>query len=126
MITKGAGVAVEALFAILKGRSGSGDLAAGTRLRSAGVDYPGQSHERAMQQLAAERHRMMAAEIEGRRRAMMSTVTKQQNLDRMRSFTQAQLGIGLAERGMGYNPMLGGGGGGAGSAPFISWAARRG
>jgi hypothetical protein len=73
-----------------------------------------------------ERHQMMAAQLEGRRRAVAEGAAKEQNLDRMRAQTQARLGISLAQSGMGYNPMLSGGGGGAEAAPFIAWSARRG
>jgi hypothetical protein len=104
MISKHAGVAIAALFQAVR--------AADTRATE--------------RQVQGERHRMMASQLEGQRRATSESVAKQQNLDRMRGHTQAQLGISLSQQGMGYNPMLGGGGGAGGSAPFIAWSAQRG
>lgn len=115
MIAKHARVAMEELFHAL--RQASSVTGAGVGLR-AGKGF-GPSPE-------DQQRQMMAAQLEGQRRATAESVAKQQNLDRMRSFTQAQLGIGLAERGMGYNPMLSGGGGGASAAPFVAWSAQRG
>jgi len=71
-----------------------------------------------------ERRQMMADHIQGQRSASMETMARRQNLDRMRTQTQAQFGMDLMQRGMINNPMLANSG--ASAAPFIAWSARRG
>lgn len=114
MIAKHAGLSIATLFSAIRQASAPAAVGAGL---GAGMWAPDAEQEQ---------RRLMAAQLEGQRQATSETIAKQQNLDRMRAYTQAQLGIGLAERGMGYNPMLSGGGGGAGAAPFVAWSAQRG
>jgi len=115
MIAKHAGLSIATLFHAI--RQASAVTAAGAGIAGTGMWAPPPD---------VEQHRMMAAQLEGHRQATAESIAKQQNLDRMRAYTQSQLGIGLAERGMGYNPMLSGGGGGANAAPFVAWSAQRG
>lgn len=112
MISKHAGIAVASLFQALR-------VAASGAMLTGAAD-PG------ARRVGEQQSMMMAAQMEGHRRATSEAIAKQQNLDRMRAHTQAQLGIGLAQQGMGYNPMLSGGGGGANAAPFVAWSAQRG
>lgn len=112
MIAKHAGVAMAALFQAIRGASSAAMLSGAANMGAPDADV--------------EQRRLMAMQLESQRHSTAENIAKQQNLDRMRSFTRAQLGIGLAEQGMGHNPMLSGGGGGSSAAPFVAWSAQRG
>lgn len=120
MISKAAALAISQLFQMVRLQTRAAKLPAQIMMATGTGPRLGE------RPLGEEQYRMMAGQLEAQRLQTAEAIAKQQNLDRMRAHTQAQLGIGLAEQGMGHNPMLGGGGGGADSAPFVAWSARRG
>jgi len=128
-MNKLAGVTIQELFQTVRAASKASEISAGNVRAATGmmrmpINIAMMAGGPALSNVPMQGEQDMAAFLEGQRRATAEATSKNQNLERMRAHTQAQLGIGLAGMGMGYNPMLAGGGAPGAASPFITWSDR--